>query len=394
MKKIAIAATSLALVGASLCGANVFADNPYGIEYSGGVPLETVVQVNPSLINSLSPLLHGDGTNVILMDSAQWQNGYIKDMGQCHPAYYFTTSRTAPEPKALLSDSAIADHDFIFYNDSYAAVVGINNVSLVERTSSDIVDTLNATQDIRANESTSFAAGVPTARGVAVGVIPGYNLIYGGWQIYSDSSCTQPIAEASSLIGSEDYDLYIDMNIKLYQNNDEHDEVISDNLYFEITDIDAGQSYKILNPDNEFAPNNMFVASATALQNPDSDSLLHNMYSELGQYIYSDIDYSGNGFNIDNTSNLYTKLAQSTQEEGLNIVFGYTAGAASGIGYYEQIEEEPEEEADDSLAVPNTGVITGSINAMLVPASIIGILFGTLVIRIAIRLCHRRVNFD
>lgn len=103
-------------------------------------------------------------------------------------------------------------------------------------------------------------------------------------------------------------------------------------MYFGLTDVDAGQSYKILNDGNKLSSSNMYAKSAELLQPEDSD--LRNMFVSSGNYIYSQYNADGH-FNIREKGNdVFVKLNEATQKDGLDVVFGFSGLAWSGVEYY------------------------------------------------------------
>ncbi len=445
MKKrnIASLATSVAMLSTSLCGANVFAANPYGINYTGGSPLSASnVQIEPELIDELTPLISFSGSTITTSSSSdRWEEGYYKEGERCLQAKYV----------AVTADNLVDSSDGLSISYAYNQYTIVSNIKQV------------VLEGINDNSRVFF-----------LGVTPGRTTIFGGMAIYEDSACSTPADGQSYLSAKDGERMFIETDIKLYRQG--RSSVFAANgLYFGISDIDARQSFKILNDDNMLIQDNMFAKNEEGLQSPDTT--LRNMFEPGGNYIYSQYDAdSGEGITINDTSNVYVELSKETQEEGLNMVFGYAGNAGSAIGFYAKqflvtydsdshgiitgITEEnviagenplgttetPEEEyvfstwiadadvtlddgttiesgsnityeqlqrvivdsninftalhvyyedADTSdIVVPNTGASTGEINAIIVPVSVIGILLGALFIRFLPRLAHKKVNFD
>lgn len=288
------------LVGAALIGPNTFAANPYNIEYSGGQPLGADnVQINPTLINDLSPLLSRINNKSDLSDASKWESGYMMDSGTCRGIRFLTIS----------SSNDISVNDNIGYTiakDQYSANVKINKVILE-------------------NVDTSDGA-------ISIGIVPGYSYIYAGFPIYEDSACTTRRDGYKRLDVKDNNKVFVEANITLNKNNDK---LITNGLYFGIVDIDAAQSFKILNSGNEFATSNMYAKSAEDLQSTDPSVTFKNMFTSNGNYIYSEYDVnSGEVLGTDNTSNIYVSLTNETQQSGLDIVYGFASQAASAIEYY------------------------------------------------------------
>ena len=303
-KRASILASSLMM--ATLCGVNVFAvGSNYGIVYSGGQDLgESNVTINSGLIEKLTPLIK-KGESAITStpnQSSKWQRAYISGnrVDTCYNYYYFTVSEDHP---ITASDGL----GFTVTSDQYKADVTITAVN---------AENLD---------------GATTA----VGIVPEHSFVYGGWEV-KEAGCETP-REGLTKISAQNSDnkIFVDMNIKLYRKG-ENTVLKSNQLYFGITDIDVAQSFKILNSGNELSKNNMFAKNAADLQPDPAESTLKNKYVADGNYIYSEYEKGGNPYTINSPelSNIYVKLNESTQQEGLNVVFGFASAAGSGLEYY------------------------------------------------------------
>ena len=281
---------------------NVFATNPYGVVYSGGEPLgeNGNVQIEPDLINELTPLVTEELLRErVLSDSSMWKKGYSKVAGRCTKVDYF-----------VVDDSdTVSNRDDLSYDlvtDKYALNLQIKNVYLEPENSESL------------DEGEKHAV-----------ILVGDGLTFGGgYRVYDDDVCEEPIEEGVSDLNNEI--MFVELIVKLY-NVDKSEIVKSNSLYFGIIDIDARQSYKVLNTNNPLSPQTMFAQSAEGLQPASDNPLKKNMYVADGNYIYS-----ANSFDITGGGNdIFVKADLSIQDEGLNIVFGYRVGsAASAIAYY------------------------------------------------------------
>lgn len=312
MKRLMVGAIIAALLSVNFGTLSVFAYNPYNIDYSGGVELgASNVQIDPELINSLIPLFKGPVTDGVMGDS-NYLNGYIKDGNECRQFMYYALRSHAEEVMKLLETSKATTTSspyFVWANDSYA--IGVS-----------ILDTT-----VEALDDDDY---------FAFGAIPGEDRIYGGVQVYSDPTCASPDQSISVLGQNDDERIFIEMNIKLYKVDakDENDTYVANDVFFGIEDIDNAQSFMILNPDNVLEKSNMYAKSAAALQ-PTSGTSLKNRYSSNGKYIYSEYNsLTGEMFGIDSGSDVYVRLTEETQRNGLDIVFGFAGPAKSEIALY------------------------------------------------------------
>ena len=433
---IRISVVAMALVGALLCAPNTFADNNFGINYTGGEPLgASNVQINPGYVNSLTPLLQASLVQTVPDSSHYWDEAYIKDWGSCLPIKYYTVSNMP----ALMGTNS--NRQVTFSNDQFRAELTILNEVIEES---------------GANYS------------IPIGFMPNNSYIYVGWQPYSDSACEEPIEYVTPLQRNDGVKVFIEMNVSLYEQGSNEPYTAKD-LFFGINDIDAGQSYKILNQDSVLKTSGMYAKSAEALQSQDPGVNLKNMFVSSGNYIYS--QYTNDSWiEIAQNSDVYTALGQETQRDGTHFVFGFVGHAASGIEFYAtpfDVQYDADENGSitgindekvfpnrnpngssyqakgkymfshwvanvdvtlkdgtiikagdpitdaqikqvvvdkdikftaifevESPAVPNTGASTSSSNAVQIVTSVFGVLIGALIIRSLPRLSRNKVNFD
>lgn len=299
--------TLAALLGLSANSASVFATNQYNIEYTGGEQLSSsIVHVEPSLKDLTSLQKFGkDQNNQIEFSSSQWKSAFLKTSdGKCNAYHYISFDG---DPK---------EHDFsgVYYtitssDNSYSTKVQIDKVVV----------------DGSWSGTRKFDIGVDTSGGIGAGH---------GQMLYKESTCTTRVDENGdgikmpSLKTADGIKLFIQTNIKI---NKHGEAFTSDEMYFGIMDIDAAQSYKILNSGSELSSNSMYAMSDAAFVTKDG---LHNMFvSGTGKnYIYSEFNDSGH---FDATGgDIYAKIDRSVQQSGLQMVFGYMTGAGSGVEYY------------------------------------------------------------
>lgn len=302
-KKTRILAVSLAATGVLLCSPGAFATNEYGMEYSGGEPLGADnVQIEPGYVSSLTKLLEAGVVDTTFDDSEVWYGGYIKDNGGvCKSTQFYTI------PFSLPRGLYYGGHHITFSNDKYRAELSITN---------------------------EIAENVSDMDAIPIGVVEGSTYIYVGWQVYADNTCEERATGVTPLRYNEDSRVFLEMNVKLYE-KDSETPYNPDKLFFGLTDIDAAQSYKILNEDSLLTPGHMFAKSAGDLQSQDPSVTFRNMYVPSGNYIYSEYDpATGSRLETDNISNIYAELGSNTKQNGLSIVFGFAGYAASGIEFY------------------------------------------------------------
>lgn len=313
-KRIAILATAVTLIGTQLGATHVFADNSYGMDYTGGELLSNSnVQIEPTLIESLAPLMNvNENVEVSTSSSSAIQTGYLQDYRvgtgaiQCREVKYVTIGKESP---ITLSDGV----SYTLTQGKYAVTVDFKNVEA-------------DTED----DSATYA----------VGIAPGTSILFTGYRIYQDNRCRTAVSGISSLSTrtGTDSKVFVDMIIKVHDKTHLDRPLKLDNLYFGLTDIDRAQSYKILNTNNMLEPSIMYARSAEELQG--YDGLYYNMYVADGKYIYSEYDSSGS-LDTNEVSNVYTAINRNTQEEGLNIVLGFATGAYNGIEYFAAPESIP-----------------------------------------------------
>ncbi len=307
---------------------NTFAANEFGIEYSGGVDLgeyvesgvtKTNVQANPDLINSLTPLITGgNGFKLTFSNSSKWEKGYFKkDNGSCTRIGYIKSN-------ALNGSS----------NDVYYTMTqgGYLAKSIVKKI---VIDGLVNTDD------DPYAVMVRTDGGVVRFALN---------DVYSDSTCETLVPGIKPAMISDNLKFFVELELKLYAKNDTSKIATSDQLYFVIGDIDSAQSCQIRNRANGvdvLSKENMFAKDLINLQ-PTAENIetqgnldLRNKYVTANNsgynYIYSQYGADGSTFNINPKigGNIYARIDESIQKEGLDLVFGFARGGAStNVQYY------------------------------------------------------------
>lgn len=303
-RKVKVALAATILTAANAIAAPAFAANPYGIVYTGGQELgEETVTINPTLLGELTSLIDmgADDVEITFSNSNLWKEGYSNN-GYCTPIKYIEVS----------SGADFSDVKNLYYtvsNRQYTIRVDI--ASLIK-------------EDLTFSAETDWvAAGVLTGNSASAKGTPKGSLEI-GFPVASDEACGTNVT-GSLNIASTRGAIFLDTKQKLYATSEPNTVFSSSELYYGIMDIDAAQAFKILNTGNELTKSNMFAKSAAALQPTTGE--LKNMYVEEGKYIY------GQG-SIARDSDVFVKLSEATQNEGLNMVYGFASGAGSPISYY------------------------------------------------------------
>ena len=279
-----------------LCSNIALAASEYSMDYSGGELLGNGnLRVEPTLTGSLTGLLYGT-KSVKYSNSAKWKTGYLKIQNSCYSARYLRVG---------LSDT-VAESD----NAGYTITNGVFSTDI----------------NVKKISGENLSSVLSNDEFIAISIWDQNGYLFAGQPVYQDSSCTTAIDGAKSLSWESGAKVFVEANTKLkYAINGKM--VKSDQLYYLIGDIDGSQSFKILNSDNKLSMSNMFAASAEGLQPTTGE--VHNMFVPGGGYIYS----QGN-FGIESGAEVYVKLADSAQKDGLDIVYGFAHNAGSSVEYY------------------------------------------------------------
>ena len=317
--------TKLALAAAMLAATNViatpvFAANPYGIEYDGGTPLgEGVVNL---LDEHIGPLIDLDEeVEIEYSDSELWDDGYSYDVARrCKKTKYFKVSE----------NTTAQDLEGVYYTIS-------NGKFKIKVEIASVLNQVIFNDDENDNEW------------VAVEALPTNGTLLVGYNISKDSECgTKEDGVILLYNGARDRGtFFVETKQTLTRIDNKQEKVFKhDDLYYGILDIDASQSFKVLNSGNQLISGengNMFAKSFDGLQptveSEDGDDNNTNTITEddknmyvggEGKYIYSTTPT----FTIDEGNNVYVKLNAATQSEGLRMVYGFASGAGSPISYY------------------------------------------------------------
>lgn len=302
--KKGIIVASMMLATASL-SVNVFAEN-YGIQYSGGQQLsESNITIDPDLIDGLTPLFKSViSSETTYSNSNKWENGYmlITTSNVCKPMKYFRLSGTK-------TVSSADNLKMTLSNENYSV-----DISFEEASVEGYVD-----------DGKDFAVAMDG------------NWIDGMTNVYLDETCETPATDIKTSGYSQGSKIFIKTNITLRAKG-YISPFISDEMFLGIIDIDAAQSYKVLNPTNLMVKGNTFARNLDDLHGDNPESPLKNMYVGSGNYIYSqfDLEVSPHAIGSSNKSNIYIQLDRETQEDGVDFVFGFANGAGSRIDYYVQ----------------------------------------------------------
>ena len=312
-------ATAGALLLAGFIAPNVnAADIPYGMSYSGGEVLgaSNVVEA-PTLINSLTELTKWDESEATYHSNSDlWHEGYwLDDQKNCFPSKYL-----------LFSESSEIDWE----NEDLG--VDINDGTYTR--SFRIKDIQVYDPNNKLDDDKTFA--IRSTGGFNIG------------EVFTDKKCKNRINTYELDINDgKSVRLYAETETKLYKNSTGKD--VFDDLYYGITDIDAAQSYKILNEGNEFVAGEMYARSIRSLQPSEDESPSNdeNMYVDSGNYIYSE-----GMFNTHRDASIFVKVKPQAQSDGLRVVYGFRHKAGSSTLLFAK-QLLVQYESDDK------GVITG-----------------------------------
>lgn len=345
-RKLSIA--SAALLSVAFIAPSVLAagEHPFGIDYSGGdilgarnvrefpedYKLDPIMKVYSDTDgNAPSYSLTVNGANKSLV-----KDGYVStkdgENHRCYPVKYVTMST--------------GEHagDFAKGNDIKFNLTQGDNTLEVSLKDIALENIKNKTVD-----------NVETPSTIMVGISTVKPQLYAGYRVFEEQTDIETCATQDESISQipvyNNSRIFVELDIKMVGENSEN--VITDALYFGITDIDNDQSYRILNKSNYLTSGtkgNLFTFNLAGLQEAEiKEDTLRNMFvtdNQNGGYIYSenynvnrnncaqDEDYCYGILNLLNTSDIYTPISRSTQAEGLDIVLGFATGAYSGIEYY------------------------------------------------------------
>ena len=311
---------------------NVFAEGGYGIVYQGGEELSGEnVTIDPDLIHGLTHLLGRGTISNLPNDATRWESAYARESltdgsYRCIPYYYFRVTNDNPVTSADNIGMTLS-------NDKYEVDIKVKS-AVLEGFQNDVT--------------------------IAFSIVPQYNTLYAGWNPYFDSECTQRDLSVNYLTFRDENGgvALAELNMKIRKKG--QDELfMSDELYFNLTDIDAAQSFKILNEGNKLVKNNMFAVSEEILQDTNPETTLKNYYVPDGNYIYSDYTHEAQIASYD--TDVFVKLNRQTQEDGLDIVLGYAASAGSGIAYFvkQYVVQYETDENGDLIDIDSEDVFSG-----------------------------------
>ena len=306
-------ASLLAIPAALLGGGNVFAANSYNINYTGGSDLGAsgTVSINPNLVDNLNSIVKAsDNSTQVTFSGSGWQIGYQKlaENGACREVRYYKAG----------ASGTVNNLSFTIKNNKFAIDTIVKKIELDGLTPTEsqfvplIVDKTSKYIFVR---SDSANAG-----------------------LYSDASCSSHVSGVIAPTRENGHKAFVEMNIKLRE-VDKTTTYSSDKLYFGLTDIDSAQSFKILNQGNGFSESTTSAKSKEDLQKNTNNGNYKNKFvaESNGNYIYSEYNNTSPYILENNgTANVYVKLSNQTQTDGLDIVFGYASDAGSTIEYYTQ----------------------------------------------------------
>ena len=308
--RLAIALIALPLI---VWSGFTFAANSYNIEYSGGTELSA--SNVKTLTGNLTTLVESNNgqVQVSTSNSSKWKSGYIYNTAgdnTCIPFHYFFVNNS----------SNITASDGL----SFRLTSGTNGKYDIEAQITSV--TLDTTEP---NSGREYVVGVAEQQGF---------LYSGWWQVFHDAECTNAVRKTddsetlNGLTRSRPDKIFVQLKTKLHKHN-ETAVFKSNEQYFALTDIDAAQSYKILNSDNQLSANNMYTIDISRLQ--PTNTTLRNMFvsNNNGNYIYSQYTESED-IGLRGGNDIFVELNDNTQSNGLDIVFGFAEAAGSGLEYY------------------------------------------------------------
>lgn len=349
-RKTKIMSLGLAVVGSMALagGQNVFADQyNYDINYVDGEALDsnnvTFLEEGVSFKELLNPAGDDvDSTNA----SGDWESGYGYmhwGSSSCVPVKYYTV------PLNNANQKIDTNLSFTARKGDLEEQVTINQISLYKmpvvtngkkvgitvnlKTGSigamgKIYDNENAPNCVSGKDNTPESGGDQTDPGRIVSVAHLY------------PSEAQYNGQGNS-IPNNGGQVFVKANIKLKRNN----EVFKSNeLYFGVTDIDRGQSYKILGANGFVKKVNMFAVNNAPLQ-PETSSYRNrlNIGGNGGNsYIYSQyyesetsrqygaFDIPGDGIK---GATVFSRLDKDIGAD-IDVIFGYGAAANSSTRFY------------------------------------------------------------
>lgn len=344
-QRISTIVGALALCGSALFPGNVFAksytDESWGIKYNAtGVPLSSsnVKKVE----KTMTEIIPGQGVEVSTTSGA-WRDGYIKGSGDvCRKYKYLEVNKNG-----LVGGAA----SFTITHGDYQMEIQIPKVGVASIGSLGINDYDDGFDD---GETTAIGIA-PQAFSDVENKKSGFSALYGGWEPYADTQCQTRVSvsgQPGKIIKSTTTEweagkagnsnnvfhgaLFVKMNIKLKRNGQPY---TSSEIHFGIVDIDASQSFKILDADSQFTPNKIYADDLSKLQpqyeSTDTQRLYNILVDQTGSYIYSQFNKNG-GFDTKQISNIYVPITRETQENGLNVIFGYAGKAGSEIRYFSE----------------------------------------------------------
>lgn len=300
-KKILIAASALVLVTAIVFGLMGFlkpsdAAGSIELDYSGGTRLVNDVTFDANKINAMVDLL-GDDSKLINAEG-DWLEGY-DDVGKV---------------KFLVIPSGSKDW--------------VNTYWVTHGKYIDIKVTLIRSVSNRSNDQTmyTYSAGSSVEFGRNIYDQDG-NLLF---DTHFHEEPTYP-------------GVFFQFHIDVYKAGTQ-DKVEIPRIYFEISDIDAAQSYKLVS--EPLSSSKMYAKSDPPFDTNQgittSSQAQHNYFNESTGVIYSsyctqytspvcDDGENYDTFLSDGDANVYTKLSK-VYDEGIDIIYGFHIRAGSGIG--------------------------------------------------------------
>ena len=313
--RVGLSAVAMACC-ATLVSQSVFATNQYGITYSGGEPLgASNVNIDPNLKNFSNLVTAGDLNNVydpkdVKMLGDGWEEGYLKmGDGRCDAFSYIKVQNNS---KYDANDNL----GWVIYGDAYEVRNNIQNI---------VMDGV-----------TQLDNDKPTTVGIRKK--DGFLMVgFGQNSVYEDSKCSKKVAGLQQFVADspmdEDKWIFVETKTRLFKKGT-NESLTSGEVYYVISDIDAAQSYKILNPSLQLSSSNMYAISAKDLQhNVTEYTDLRNMFNPETHTIYSEYTETGASVGGD-AAHVFVKMNADDLTSGVNVVYGFAESAGSSVGEF------------------------------------------------------------
>lgn len=337
-KFVRSSAVLASVLGVIVPATGAFAANDISMSYSGGSVLDST-KVNLFDTTGYTQLMGSAAESTLnRVTGSKWADGYIK-VGSCHPVKYLRVGNTSG---AFDPQSDTASVEIVSGGGKYRMEVSIEDVQFKNLPS-----------------DTTLSIAIDSGRALHIG--------YG---LYEDqATCeSESVIDGISTLNAinreksagDETDIFVNTRVKFYKGSSTTPFVVNGadgtgDLYIAFEDMDALQSYMIMNSGNEFSPTNMFATDTSAEYLQPTSGEGANMYVSDGnkKYIYSTYG------NVEGPT-LYTKLTPATQRDGINVVFGDRAAATTTLRYLAR-QYTVNYVSDPNGTIPNTELTTEKV---------------------------------